>query len=86
MLTLSLTQVGESNTLQIASLDAPIVMPMTTVFPWGNPLPYPPQPTGENPFGMSYNLVNNLYNTNYILFYPYLAGDENSLFRFELSW
>jgi hypothetical protein len=63
-------------------------MPMTAQFPYGNPLPYPLTTLTATPSGMSYNLYNNLWNTNYIYYYPYLAnvGDENSLFRFSLAW
>ena len=79
---------NSSMPLNIGSLDVPVVMPMTAQFPYGNPLPYPLTPLTATPSGMSYNLYNNLWNTNYIYYYPYLAnvGDENSLFRFSLAW
>ena len=35
--------------------------------------------------GMAVNLHNNLWNTNYPKWYPFLAGDESSSFRFEVE-
>ena len=81
-------QNSSPSSLWINSLDAPVVMPMTSSFPWGNPLPYPLTPLVDMPVGMSFNLYNNLWNTNYIYYYPYLdgVGDESSLFRFVMAW
>ncbi|KAK6184178.1 hypothetical protein SNE40_006698 [Patella caerulea] len=36
--------------------------------------------------GMAFNLYNNLWNVNYIFWYPYLAQDKNQKFRFMLNF
>lgn len=53
----------------------------------GQPLPFPTPlmtyPDLEN-LGASFNLYNNIWGTNYVMFYPYLVQDRNSAFRFEM--
>ena len=34
-------------------------------------------------FGVSYNIYNNIWNTNYVLWYPFVKGDENVMSRFR---
>lgn len=72
--------------LQILTVDAPLVSPMTTAFPWGNPLPYPMDPITTDPFGFAVNLVNNIWTTNYPEWYPFAdgVGDEDATFRLSL--
>uniref|UniRef100_A0A7S2H7T9 Uncharacterized protein n=1 Tax=Alexandrium andersonii TaxID=327968 RepID=A0A7S2H7T9_9DINO len=88
------------------SLDAAIVNPITDSFPIGNPLPASYKEadaragtgtsrlTSGSVRGMAVNLHNNLWNTNYALFYPYFdqrfcstpldCKNSNSLYRFRL--
>lgn len=98
----------ESGTMSLNSLDASNMCPMTDVFPIGNPLPasYREEDakagTGMSTLkagsvhGMAVNLHNNLWNTNYPLFYPYFDNrlctsplqcrNSNALFRFRLDF
>jgi len=99
------TEAGEILSLQ--SIDASNMNPMTARFPVGNPLPASYnkdeaisglglarlQPGSV--VGMAVNLHNNLWNTNYPLYYPYFhkrycsnplkCKNANLLFRFRLS-
>jgi len=94
--------------ITIESLDAANMNPMTSDFPIGNPLPASYKEdaaragTGMSRLaagsvhGMAVNLHNNLWNTNYPLFYPYFDArlcssplrcrNANSLYRFRLSF
>jgi len=94
--------------MSINSLDASNMNPMTEQFPVGNPLPASyreedakagtgmDQLKAGSVFGMAANLHNNLWNTNYPLFYPYFDSrycsgpldcrSGNALFRFHLSF
>ena len=62
-------------TMRVISLDAPNMCPQTPNFPHGNPLPAGSdgllQLKTGSVFGMGVNLHNNLWNTNYPLYYPY---------------
>ena len=86
-------------TLTIQTFDAANACPMTPDFEFGNPLPAGSDglkslKTGSV-FGMGINLHNNLWNTNYPLFYPYFDVDlcsspldcknANMRFRFSLT-
>eukprot|EP01062_Namystynia_karyoxenos_P023051 TRINITY_DN18872_c0_g1_i1.p1 TRINITY_DN18872_c0_g1~~TRINITY_DN18872_c0_g1_i1.p1 ORF type:complete len:1136 (+),score=352.05 TRINITY_DN18872_c0_g1_i1:92-3499(+) len=98
----------ESGEFSIESLDAPNVNPITADFPYGNPLPSSYdysvahskegglQPLGTNSVkGFAVNLHNNLWNTNYPLFYPYYdplhckdplsCSNANTRFRFRIT-
>jgi len=69
--------------LQIDSLDAPVVSPFKK-----SPFPAPDMSPQESiAGGMSFNLYNNIWDTNYILWYPYvnLKSDAHSLFRFTIQ-
>jgi hypothetical protein len=100
-------ETSNGHRLFIDSLDAPNMNPMTALFPVGNPLPasYNPKQAsaGEglsrlqrgSVFGMGVNLHNNLWNTNYPLYYPFFDArycknamsckNANMMFRFQLS-
>ena len=89
----------EGATLQVVSLDAPNMCPQTVDFPHGNPLPAGSDGlkslASGSVFGMGVNLHNNLWNTNYPLYYPYFDAalcttpydckNRNSKFRFKLE-
>lgn len=65
--------------LSIHSLDAGVVMP-------GAPTPFP-TPLQQQPdmsLGFHFNLVNNIWGTNYIMWYPFNEQDENIAYRFKV--
>jgi len=73
--------------------DAPLVAPITPEKPfpgWGGTptvMPVPTRPI-KAVNGMAINLWNNVWDTNYILWYPYdhrATSDQNMLFRFRVS-
>ena len=71
-----------SGSLHIQSWDAGIVSPNKAT-----PLPAPEMNTMQSvKEGMHYNLFNNAWNTNYILWYPYNQNDpaKDARFRFTL--
>jgi hypothetical protein len=88
-------------TMHLNSLDAPNMCPVTADYPYGNPLPAGSdglkQLAAGSVKGMGVNIHNNLWNTNYPLFYPYYdklhcpngdpftCSNRNGLFRFELT-
>jgi len=98
----------ERGTMTVEALDSATMSPITADFPFGNPLPATYKEsaaragTGMNRLapgsviGMSANLHNNLWNTNYPLFYPYYDSrycdtpltcrNRNMLFRFRISF
>lgn len=75
--------------MRIGSLDAAVVLPVTrtvsaTVFPT------PLRPLTDAPTAMAFNLFNNIWDTNYVLWYPYVdpsAPDTSGMrFRFTLEF
>lgn len=61
------------------SLDAALVSP-------GEPLPFPNARTKPDlSKGMAYNLANNIWGTNYIMWQPYEQEQERMRFRFLLQ-
>ena len=76
-----------SNGLMISSLDTPVVSPGTKN---QDPSPFikTVEPLQDHAVvGFGFNMWNNIWNTNYIFYYPYLEdiGDENLRFRFEIQ-
>ena len=70
---------GVEGTLRLQSRDSMLLSV-------GEPLPAPtPLATPDPLGGIHFDLLNNLWNTNYPEFYPFLQGDENSRFRFVLT-
>ena len=70
--------------VQILSLDVPLVLPMTDNRP-PSPFPVPLKPISEQVTGMAFNIYNNIWNTNYIYFYPFHDEDRNFKARFTLK-
>jgi hypothetical protein len=65
--------------LRVRSLDAALVSP-------GHPTPFPSVvhlPDLEQ--GMHFNLVNNIWGTNYVMWWPYQESDRNMRFRFVVQ-
>jgi hypothetical protein len=102
------TVITTAGSLTIKSLDAPNVNPMTKTFPTGNPLPASinealsksgkgmSQLSKGSVVGVAVNLHNNLWNTNYPLYYPYYdsryctgpleCSNSNAVWRFTLAF
>lgn len=72
--------VGKTS-MQIISIDAGVVQPGDTF-----PLPTELNATPNISNGYYFNLINNMWGTNYIMWYPFVAEDANSLFRFALEF
>ena len=65
--------------LQIRTLDAGLVSPgKKTPFPTVHELP-------DMEAGMHFNLINNIWGTNYVMWFPYDASDANMRFRFVVK-
>ena len=71
--------------LQFRSLDVPLVCPVTSVRE-ASPFAVPLQPITDKITGMAFNLYNNIWDTNYILWYPYSKGDEDFKARFSIDF
>lgn len=66
-------------TLAIRSTDVPLVNV-------GSPNPFPNPCSGPDMReGVSYNPVNNIWGTNYAMWFPYDPAHANMAFRFELD-
>ena len=74
---------SESRSLRVESLDAGLVAPGYVRNTWDYAA-YDDSPADPRD-GAAYNLHSNLYNTNYVLYYPWLQQDAVSTFRFELK-
>ncbi len=75
------TNPATKTSMQVVSLDAPIVQPGDTF-----PLPTELDAIPNMANGYYFNLINNMWGTNYIMWYPFVAEDANSLFRFALEF
>ncbi|XP_071097043.1 uncharacterized protein [Haliotis cracherodii] len=70
--------------LGLLSSDVPLVYVGTKHHP-PSPFPVPLTPiTQQDITGTAFNFYNNIWNTNYILWYPYQAGDEHFKGRFQI--
>ena len=67
--------------MQILSLDVPLVLPVTESRP-PSPFAVPLKPIREPITGMTFNIYNNIWNTNYIYWYPFHDEDRNFKARF----
>jgi hypothetical protein len=63
----------------ISSLDVPVVSTGKA-----NPFPTPRTSPPDMSLGVHYNIQNNLWNTNYVLWYPFNAEDNHIRSRFEM--
>jgi len=65
--------------LKVRSLDAALVSP-------GKPTPFPVvEDLPDLSLGMHFNLHNNVWGTNYVMWWPYQKGDETIRFRFVVQ-
>jgi len=67
------------NGMSLRTLDAPLLS-FGLRSPWPAPLDKDPNPKD----GIHFLLSNNIWGTNYAMWYPFNEGDEDSKFRFEL--
>eukprot|EP01114_Cavostelium_apophysatum_P014791 TRINITY_DN3921_c0_g1_i1.p1 TRINITY_DN3921_c0_g1~~TRINITY_DN3921_c0_g1_i1.p1 ORF type:complete len:770 (+),score=169.72 TRINITY_DN3921_c0_g1_i1:47-2311(+) len=67
------------HSFDIYNVDSPIVSVGTV-----NPFPTPMTPPLVTE-GVNFNLFNNVWGTNFIMWYPYLDGDDASKFRFRVK-
>ena len=75
---------AKGNGLQINSLDVPVVAPLTKNKQ--APPVYPLlQPKVEDIKGMAFLIYNNVWNTNYITWFPYRTEDKDFKVRFSLD-
>ena len=71
--------------VRIASLDVPIATPITSVRPI-SAFPAPLSPIVDDITGFAFNIYNNIWETNYIMWYPYLPSDANFKARFRVDF
>jgi len=74
----------ESPYLSVRSPDVPLVSPVTTLSP-ATPLTQNLTSLPGDMLGFAFNIYNNVWDTNYILWYPYLKGDENLRTRYQVA-
>ncbi len=67
------------------TFDVPIAAISTTKVP-ATALPAPITPIRANITGISFNFYNNIWDTNYIFWYPYLQKDANFKARFTIDF
>lgn len=87
-------QVQSDTAIVFSSPDVPLVCPILdnsspTTFPKGwtpTPFPAPLKPLTDSTItGIAFNLHNNIWNTNYPLYYPFNEGDENFRAKFTMQ-
>ena len=78
----AVTYTNPSNTKQIVfeSLDTSV---LCVGIP--NPFPTPPSHPVEND-GFAFNIFNNIWGTNYVMWYPYMEEDKSSKYRFTMKY
>ena len=70
----------------IRSLDVPLMCPITAADGVPHVFPTPLFPIRSKMTGVAYNIYNNLWDTNYILWYPYQDGDADFRARFKIDF
>jgi len=73
-----------SNAFQVRSFDVPLASPLTATH-GPRIFPGPLDPIKEEVVGLAFNVYNNVWNTNYIMWYPYVDGDANFKARFAIN-
>ena len=75
-----------SQSLQITSADVPVVCPITEAGTKPTVFPAPLQPIRSAVTGMAYNFYNNIWNVNFIYWYPYQQEDQDFKARFSMKF
>ena len=71
----------------LASPDVPLVCPIVSDVKTPTPFPAPLDPIDASKvLGVAFNLHNNIWNTNYPLWYPFTDNDKNFKARFSVSF
>ena len=70
--------------VSITPLDTPLMCPYTTHHP-GTVFPTQLQPLRLPIQGIMYNIYNNIWDTNYVLWYPYQEDDQTFKARYHVS-
>jgi hypothetical protein len=70
--------------LGISSYDVPVASPIIKSRPI-SAFPAPLTPFVDDITGFAFNIYNNIWETNYILWYPYLPEDANFKARFRVN-
>ncbi|XP_050394995.1 uncharacterized protein LOC126812577 [Patella vulgata] len=77
---------ANGNGLQLLTQDVPLVLLATKKrSPYPFPVPLTPI-TQQDIIGLGFNFYNNIWDTNYILYYPYLTGDQDLKSRFKVNF
>ena len=81
---------AEKMVFKAKSVEVPLVCPVfssTTGFKTPNPLPILSRPNkGAKLKGFAFNIHNNVWDTNYPLWYPFEGVEQNFRVNFEVSW
>ena len=81
------TLVGSEHVWNVKSLDTVFVSPWTSVYgPTVWPAPLAPIPRSPGIRGMAFPITNNVWNTNFIYWYPYIEEDRNFKTRYQVFW
>jgi len=73
--------------MTLASLEVPLVCPIVSGIQTPTPFPAPLDPIDMSKvLGVAFNLHNNIWNTNYPLWYPFEDKDENFKAKFSVSF
>ena len=76
-------------TLGLKSLEVPLVCPIFSNFDsfhTPTPFPYLERPGADSVDGFAFNLHNNIWNTNYPLWYPYVKEETKFRAKFNMIW
>ena len=71
--------------IKISSKDVPLVCPITESLP-PTVFAAPLHPIKDNVTGMAFNFYNNVWDTNYVLWYPYKKMDGDFRARFSIDF
>ena len=71
--------------MKVTTLDVPIACVSTNEVS-ATAFPAPLQPIKTNVTGIAYNFYNNIWDTNYIFWYPYVEKDANFKARFAIDF
>lgn len=71
--------------MHIQSPDVPLICPITDKLTKPTVFPDPLQPIRDNVTGVAFNLYNNVWDTNWIFWYPYIEEDKDFKARFIID-
>ena len=71
--------------IQLQSYDVPLAILTTESLPQKSAFPAPLSPIPDKITGVGFNIYNNIWDTNYIFWYPYVPEDKNFKARFTIT-